>query len=391
MRRTRFIALAGSAASIVATSRALAGSNASVMDVHNNRAYLHAVIEGPSGKSLPLRCWLDSGGGSLVLPEATARKLDFPVPSGQPDGTYVAIKVPMISVAGSSVRPFPGTLAYIQTGASSNDLMGGSDAFLPLSLFRYYACKFDYANRNFELNPPTISGTRIPVSISSRGFPLVNATVGGRSYAFLVDTGAACTMLSRGIVDDLNVTHPEWPRVEGCFGPANMVGGVFDSQNIMLRVQSLTIGGVVQNDVVLVSRREGIFETNMSKLMSGPIVGAIGGNVLSRCELVVDFPNSAVYLDPIPRQPDDDFTMVPLTLTAQVRGPRIDRAGVDAAAIIDIAAGDILLAIDGRPTTIVPLQNVFEMLRGTIGSLKDLTVQRNGATLHANARVVSIV
>ena len=365
------------------------------MDVQNNRTYLTAGVQGPHGPPATLRCWLDSGGGSFIIGETTARALGYEIPAGKPDGTYVPIELPAIFVGDGPVRPFPGTLAYIRTGPSSEDRMGASQAFIPLGLFRYYACGIDYPNRTFALDPSEPAGAiRVPVSISkSLGFPRVDATVSGKTFGLLLDTGAACTMLSSSVVQAFLEANPRWRHVDGSYGAANMVGGTFDAGNVMLRIPELDVGACAFKDLVVVSRPAGVFETKMTQLTDGAVAGALAGNALRHFAIVVDFPASAVSFARTSDPTDTEWNLVPLCLTATAGGPVVARVADSADTDLkrSVLAGDVLTAVDGASTLNVPLQEVFEQLSGPAGSIRTLTIRRGDAVLTARAMVVRIV
>jgi len=366
------------------------------MDVQNNRIYAKLTLQGPNGIPKILRCWLDSGGGSLVLNERTAATLGYSLEPAQAAKDYVPIELPKVFLDTTGVGVHPATKCYIQPGAAGYDLMAGSDAFVPLSAFRGYSCRIDYRQERFELNPTSVLGTRLPISISQGfGFPRIEVTVDRDSYGFLLDTGAACTMLSRSVIDRLSMRHSGWQRIEGSYGPANMIGGRFDTENVMLRIPEIRLAGVLPvNDVVVVSRRTGIFEQNMAKFVTAPIVGAIAGDVLSRFTLTLDYPNELAILEPNGASVAKEYAMVPISLSASPDGPTVDNIVPDADSSLKagLLRGDRLTAVDGTALEGIPLQKVFEMLQGTPGATTHvLSVRRADQDLVLRVSVRQII
>lgn len=46
----------------------------------------------------------------------------------------------------------------------------------------------------------------------------------------------------------------------------------------------------------VVSQQEGVFERGMSRMMTDPIVGALGGNVLKHFRIELDYAKQVLYL-----------------------------------------------------------------------------------------------
>jgi hypothetical protein len=51
-------------------------------------------------------------------------------------------------------------------------------------------------------------------------------------------------------------------------------------------------------DVGVTSQREGVFEKMMSSMMTAPIIGSLGGNVLRHFRVELDYANQKLYLSP---------------------------------------------------------------------------------------------
>lgn len=75
-----------------------------------------------------------------------------------------------------------------------------------------------------------------------------------------------------------------------------MFGGDLENNAMMMRFPNAQWGPFQLDNFAAVSRPNGTFETNMSRLMSAPIVGAIGGNVLKLFRIEIDYANGVVYL-----------------------------------------------------------------------------------------------
>lgn len=94
------------------------------------------------------------------------------------------------------------------------------------------------------------------------GFPRVEISVDGERYGFLVDTGAAYTMISREVLEKLVAAHADWPRLTGAVAEANMIGNEMDTDALLVRISRMNLGSLPLANVGAISRRLGIFETS---------------------------------------------------------------------------------------------------------------------------------
>jgi len=89
--------------------------------------------------------------------------------------------------------------------------------------------------------------------------------------------------------------HGDWKRYPGAYGDAATLGG--QTLETMF-VPSATWAGKPLTGVDVTSQREGVFEKWMSSMMTAPIIGSLGGNVLSHFRVELDYPNQKLYLSP---------------------------------------------------------------------------------------------
>jgi hypothetical protein len=132
----------------------------------------------------------------------------------------------------------------------------------------------------------------MPVGKTS-GFPRTEIEVAGTTCGFLLDTGASFTMVSEALLESWGEKHPGWPRHKGAFGDARTLGG--QTLETMV-VPTARWGDHALRELGVTSQREGTFERYMSSMMKEPIVGALGGNVLKKFRVELDYKNEALYL-----------------------------------------------------------------------------------------------
>ena len=366
------------------------------MSVGMSRAFVSLEFTGPSGKSRTGSCWLDTGGGELLLRRDFARELGLHETGkavSENGARLVPIEAPHISASNVSV-PVPSSDAMM---LDADRMQSGveADALFPVRLLRDHAVTFDYPMRRFGIDIDVPAGTALPLEIAPHsGFARLPVTIGGETAYVLLDSGASCTMLSQAYIDKLHADHSDWRTVHGAYDDANMLGGTFEAGAQELLLPELDIAGISLSNVAVVSRPEGTFEHWMSSLTSGPIIGSLGGNVLRNFRLTIDYPNSRLFLDFAGRQSaDHQLTLVALTVTAN------DDGSYDIAQMLDIPAysalraklvGTQLVAIDGVPVSGRRISDVHVLLHGILNTSKRITVSHDGHSQSYDVPVVSL-
>jgi hypothetical protein len=129
-----------------------------------------------------------------------------------------------------------------------------------------------------------------------------------------------------------------------------------------------------------------------SKKTTRPATGAIGGNVLKSFRVLIDYPNSAIYLEQKVRQPDREFALVGLILAPS--RDRDGRFGVRSIAkkdgkdtVDDVHPGDKLLQVDGVDMQSMTMDSVIDALRGKPGDIHTLLMDRKSKQFTVKAAV----
>jgi len=169
-----------------------------------------------------------------------------------------------------------------------------------------------------------------------------------------------------------------------------MVGKRFDVTNDIMCFPEMRWGPFKLTQVGMVSRPAGLYEKSISADMAGPIVGAISGNVLRHFRLDLDYPHQTGYLTLAADGDAADHPCVGLIVQVKEGGTVLvsgvaQRAG--SPEVSGVQAGDVLLAINGRPVTGRSLATVLDALSGSAGEKKTLKLQRGGRVFQAVATV----
>lgn len=141
------------------------------------------------------------------------------------------------------------------------------------------------------------------------GWPRITVNVDGESLSMLLDSGATARPTPQGLqasprdlTDGITVgsyitqstfrqwiaRHPDWLVLEK--GDA-----LFPSFGRMIRVPELEVAGWRLGPVWFIERPDKAFHSMMASLMDEPPEGAIGGNVLERFRLTINYKDSEAW------------------------------------------------------------------------------------------------
>ena len=362
------------------------------LSFEQHRPYATLTLIGPTGHAVRALFWLDTGGGPVILSGPLAARLGLK-PVGRTykaeGNVIIATQLPEISVGGL-VLQLKDVNALFVVGKKSTLEGTGAEGALPLRALRSYQVVLDYPRARLSIAEPGAlrpEGQQVAAHFSKLGFIAVTATVGGKPYGFLLDSGGQYCMVSQKIVVEWEQQYPHWPRVTGAYGPANMMLGPVEASFSMLRIGTLQWGPFILKDVGSVSRPTGNYEQMMSRLTGQEVVGSIGGNVLRHFRVDIDYPNHRLYLKHADIGGKSSLDMVGITLEPSADGYVI--AGV-ARKEQKLRKGDRLLSIDGVPIQGLTAADIIGRLAGVPGTKRKLTIERDHQTLTVNAPVIRI-
>jgi C-terminal processing protease CtpA/Prc len=143
-----------------------------------------------------------------------------------------------------------------------------------------------------------------------------------------------------------------------------------------------------------VARPEGTFEKWMSGMMTGAVVGALGGNVWRQFRVEIDYAAGVTYLERSGSAEPHDLDLVGLTFAQTPDNSTAVgavAAGADRALQDRVKPGDRLRSVDGRPVAGLSLMQIVERLRGKPGDVKRLELEREGKPYEVRARVTRLM
>jgi hypothetical protein len=375
------------------------GATGIPFELNSNHIYLQARVNG----SEPLWFLFDTGAASTVVNTARAKALGLEMTGhfearGAGEGTLegaivknVTIALPGVEVAGQNVFTIP--LAGLEPFEGR-----AMDGILGYDFTSRFVVEIDYAAKRISFfDPKTFvykgKGERLPIDLRGNiAHVHASITAPGRDPiegVFLVDTGARTALsLTRPFVE----SHP-WVRelsekaVPAPFGIG--VGG--ETKTRVGRLGALKLGGVAIENLVT-----GFALDTKGADASPDIAGNIGGEVLRRFTVTFDYSRKEMILEPNASFDDPkeyDMLGVLLKLDSATPAAFAVQRVVDSspASEAGLRSGDVIVAIDGRPSSEYTLDAVRRMFRSEPGRAFTLGVRRGAATSDVKGTLRRIV
>ena len=168
-----------------------------------------------------------------------------------------------------------------------------------------------------------------------------------------------------------------------------------DTGKFMLRLAELGWGSYQLADVSVVSRDPGVFEERMSAWMAGPIIGALGGNVLKCFRVEIDYAAQTTYLTQAATPDIHDMDLVGLALLPQLDGSyrvlEVATSGNASQVAEQVQAGDLLLRVNQQEISGLSLAGAVDALRGVPGQVHTLQLERAGRRREIQVPVERVV
>jgi predicted aspartyl protease len=364
-----------------------------------NRPFVDLEFTKPDGSIRKARFWVDTGGGGFLLCESLANDLNLKLGTtfDADGGKMASVPPPPASLDGMPLN-LEGARSFVSIGTKTMMPGVNAEGLFPGHILQRYHVIFDYPGRKFTLAKPNTlkpRGIRInsPVNQQS-GFPRIEAQIGGETYGFLLDTGASFTMISQELLEQWAGKNSTWQKTTGAYGNANMGLGQMEAKALMLRIPEVQLANFQVQGIAVISRPKGTFENYMSKMMAAPIMGAIGGNLLSALRIEIDYANGATYLEKKATPNINDLDMVGLTLRAQTDGSYsvIGVSGQYGKEILEaIHPGDKLIKVDKLEMKEAPLVKVIDALRGKPDQKRTLVFERDSRQFTVTVPVLRLL
>ena len=368
------------------------------MSVEGNAPIITLAFKTPQGGLRSARFLFDSGGGAIILGEGLAKDIGLKSKGAilSDDGQqYEEVDLPTAFV-GEMPVDLQTSKAFAHVGASSfiHDRYK-VEGMLPGKALERYQIILDYPQNRFSVGEAGTflhQGEKLPCPyVASSGHPRVDAGIDDIKYGFLLDTGTQITLMREDVLKQWAKEHPDWPRSIGAVGPAN--DGADPDDDFLLRIPRLQLGSFTANHVAVASRPN---ETYSATTYDTPaaIVGALGGNVLSRFRVEIDYPEQLCFFEHSGKEQANDFDTVGLVLDTNSSGQLVVRAVSSTASAItrqNIQPGDVILQIDDSGDAPYTLTKAEQALSGAVGDRKLLRIVRRGEPMSVTLVVSRIL
>jgi hypothetical protein len=340
----------------------------------NNHIYVDASINGAA--ALPFV--FDTGATDIIEKSAT-QKLGIKIEGALPGGgfgdkieDFGFAKVKSVSLGGLvlpdqvfGTQNSPGWVAI--EGADSYGLLG-------YEYVKRAVLSIDYAKHTMTFTKqsafhPPKGAAAIPFTFFAH-VPMVSATLDGFPGEFQVDTGsrgALTVMYPFATAHDLVAKYHATKRATVGYG----VGG--PSRALLARANKLVIGPVSIDVPVteIVTDKGGAGEAART-------AGNIGGDLLKRFTLTLDYAHQTLWLEPNPLASQREVFDRSGLWIARAKDGAIEVADVatdSAAAAIGLVTGDEIVSVNGKPATDVALYELREEFKGATGTQFTLSVK----------------
>jgi PDZ domain/Aspartyl protease len=344
--------------------------------VYNGHIYLPVKIDGKG----PFLMLFDSGGANILQP-ATAKRLGLKVEGalggggvGENKQDVGMTKVSRVELGGIVVRDQVFATLDLQDFGSRVEGLDDIAGLVGYELFKRFPVKIDYQRSRATFYDPDKfkyagAGVRVPFRFKGH-IPQVEGTVDGIAGAFDIDTGSRASIdLAGPFVDRNGLVEKYAPKYRVVSG-AGVGGRVYSS---LARASSLTLGDVsVSKPVAYLSQQQkGAFADVY-------LAGNVGYGVLRQFNITFDYPRQQLFFEKNASYGRPDVAdRSGLWLERTKRGfEAVDVVAGSAADEAGLKAGDVIVSIDGKPTSSWHLPDARARLKATPGTHIRIGVER---------------
>ena len=347
----------------------------------NNHIYVDAAINGQA----PQPFVFDTGASALI-DNAHALALGIQPEGALPGGGFGEgtasiglAKVRSIDLGGFKL----GDQVFIAVDDSVFTKVEGVEAagLLGYEIPKRAVVIIDYAKgvmtliRPSAFKPP-VDAVAVPFKFDEH-IPMVEASVDGVSGEFEIDTGARSALTVMGPFAEANHLIERYHATRTATAGYGMGG---PAKELLARAGELKIGSIVlkQPVTLIAGGKRGVGAAART-------AGNIGGDLLRRFTLTLDYGHQTLYLQPnaafdtadlfdrsglwLMHEPDGDVSIADVTA-----GSGGEAAG--------LKIGDHIVAVDGARTADIQLSDLRDRLKGTPGTKLTLSVVHDGGEPH---------
>ncbi|MBS0274179.1 MAG: aspartyl protease family protein [Proteobacteria bacterium] len=348
--------------------------------LYNNHIFADVKVNGKG----PYQFIFDTGGINLVTPPL-ARELGLAA-EGHMQGNGAGsghmdvqlTKVSSLQLGDATVKDQ--VFAQIPLDSMDNIEGVGMPGMVGFETFRRFVTRIDYGAHTITLIKPDAfdpkdAGTAVPISFNGNTIE-VPATYDGVPGTFTIDTGNRGSLILNSPFVAAHAQFAKYsiaPEATTGWG----IGGPTKSH--VIRGHNLVIGGqTVAAPVVLLSTATKGADADATQS------GNIGGGVLKRFVVTLDYGHNKMYLKPVtqPVSDLDSFDRSGMWINRSATGYSVvDVTKGTPADTAGLKTGDEIVSVDGKPATATPLYETRARLRNDApGTVVKFTVKRGAET-----------
>jgi hypothetical protein len=315
-----------------------ADSNSVKFEMYGELIFVPVQVNGAG----PFRCIFDTGCNATQINEQRARELNVKLRGG----TKNSIEIGGAKVENFHVDEYPFEELERHVGCRIDGIVGSD-------FFGRFVVEIDYSEHRLNLYDPNTyhyTGTEQPIPMRiSRGFVFVSCDLQAGSEPaegeFLLDSGGGGALdlnapfcIANHLLEDVGKTIS-----------VRTFGGDGTKEDAIGRLRSFRIGRFALANPVVFLPVKAKGESRRSDY-----AGAVGGRILRRFKLTIDYAHERIFLDPNANL-QEPFETDMSGLGLQVRGPDLSIIRVaevrenSPAAEAGLRKGDELISIDGDP------------------------------------------
>ena len=244
----------------------------------HNRVVIDVYLPLSDGSTKRVRGWVDTGDPELQMSQRMAKLMGLAITCdanicSAPSPREIMIGAMKISLAALKEVRIP-----LKPGSAASVMVPGMSAEIkiPSSVLRNYDVLINFPDREFSIGLPgslNFKGVKSKMLVNASGFIQIPSKIANKNYSLGLDVGSSISFLSEELFDKLAAAHPEWPRMTGAVGPANM-GELGDDEPKwkLMRVDRLQYGPLYLTDVAVAD-----FPKNFSAFFEKDAGSAIAG------------------------------------------------------------------------------------------------------------------
>jgi hypothetical protein len=365
----------------------------------HDRVVIDVYLPLPDGSTKRVRGWVDTGDSELRMSQRAAKMMGL---AASCDANRCTAAPPQAVMIGAMKIPFT-SLSEVKIplyAESDGTLMApgmSAEITLPASILRNYDVLIDFPDREFSIGVPgalKFKGVKSKMLVDARtGLVQVSSRMENKNYNLLLDLGAPLSFLSGDLFTKFSAAHPDWPRMTGAIGPANMWGGSDETKWQLLRIDRIQFGPLYLTSIPVIAWPDTwrkLFELHSEISCAG----MLGSEALMNYRVGLDYAHSTAYFDLGSTFKFPEFDVVGLILRPDpdTRFTIMRVADIDGEPSVPtgsegVQPGDHLVSVNDIPVADSTMGQVWSLLEGAPGQEKKLVVERGGKQFTVVAKV----